>query len=131
MRTDPKPIDFINMILAVDFDGTVVENAYPLIGALKPNAKKIINQLFNEGHEIIINTCRAGIFEGNAYKFLTDNNIRYTFVNSNLPRLIQEFGQDCRKISADIYIDDKSLGWSLNDWEDIYELIKQHPKYGK
>lgn len=119
------------MIFGIDFDGTIVEANYPSIGVLKPNAKKIINQLFDEGHEIIINTCRAGIFEGDAYKFLAENGIQYTFVNSNLPRLIQEFGQDCRKISADLYIDDKQLGGIPDDWDDIYELIKQHPKYGK
>lgn len=117
------------MIFAIDFDGTIVEANYPSIGELKPNAKKIINQLFDEGHEIIINTCRAGIFEGDAYKFLTDNGIRYTFVNSNLPHLIEEFKQDCRKISADVYIDDKQLGGIPDDWDEIYELIKQHPKY--
>jgi hydroxymethylpyrimidine pyrophosphatase-like HAD family hydrolase len=117
------------MIFGIDFDGTIVEANYPNIGALKPNAKKIINQLFDEGHEIIINTCRAGIYEGEAYKFLEENGIQYTFVNSNLPRLIEEFRQDCRKISADLYIDDKQLGGIPDDWDEIYELIQEHPKY--
>lgn len=117
------------MIFGIDFDGTIVEANYPSIGALKPNAKKIINQLFDEGHDIVINTCRAGIFEGEAYKFLNENGIKYTFVNSNLPRLIEEFKQDCRKISADVYIDDKQLGGIPDDWDEIYELIQRHPKY--
>lgn len=112
-------------ILALDFDGTIVENAYPQIGKLKPNAKEIINLLHEEGHEIIINTCRAGIYEGHAYTFLQEQGIHYDYINSNLPHQIESFKQDCRKISADIYIDDKSLGGIPDDWAIIYELINK------
>ena len=47
-------------ILALDFDGTIVEHKFPDIGALKPNVVGVINQLFNEGYYIIIWTCRSG-----------------------------------------------------------------------
>ena len=116
------------MRLSIDFDGTIVEVDYPRIGKLKPNVVKIINKLYEEGHSIIINTCRAGIYEGDCYKFLQDNNIPYHYINSNLPEDIEKFGQDCRKISADLYIDDKNLGGIPNDWEDIYRLIKEYEK---
>ena len=112
-------------ILALDFDGTIVENTYPQIGKLKLNAKEIINLLHEEGHEIIINTCRAGIYEGHVYTFLQEQGIHYDYINSNLPHQIESFKQDCRKISADIYIDDKSLGGIPDDWAIIYELINK------
>ena len=88
------------MIIVIDFDGTIVEMGYPNIGELKPNARKVINRLYDEGHEIIINTCRAGTYEGDLYRFLYKEDIKYHYINSNLPRLIEEFGQDCRKISG-------------------------------
>lgn len=42
------------MIFAIDFDGTIVEHKYPEIGALKPSAKQVINELYGKGHYIII-----------------------------------------------------------------------------
>ena len=112
------------MILAIDFDGTIAELSWPEPGALKKDADIYIRKLYKEGHEIIINTCRSGKFEGMAQDFLDANNIPYNYINSNLPRLIKKYKQDCRKISADIYIDDKCLMGLPNTWEEIYNLIQ-------
>lgn len=117
------------MVIVIDFDETIVYSSYPKIHGLKPNAREIINKLYNEGHDIIINTCRAGIYEAQVYHFLNRNKIKYHYINSNLPRLIVKFGQDCRKISGDIYIDDKNLGGIPDNWLKIYSIIKKHPKY--
>ena len=116
------------MVISIDFDGTIVENAYPGIGRLKPNAVAVINRLKEEGHQIIINTCRSGIFEGNAYSFLNAVGIEYDYINSNLPDRIEYYKADTRKISADLYIDDKDLFELPEDWEDIYKLIKKYEK---
>ena len=115
--------------LCIDFDGTIVENAYPLVGKLKPNVVEVITKLYNEGYIILISTCRAGIYEADCYHCLKDNNIPYHYINSNLPQDIEFFKQDCRKISADIYIDDRQLGGIPDDWNKIYELIKSQIKY--
>lgn len=115
--------------LCIDFDGTIVYSDYPKIGKLKPNAVEVINRLYNGGYKIIINTCRAGIYEGYCYQFLKKHNIQYHYINSNLPEDIEFFKQDCRKISADIYIDDKQLGGIPDDWEKIYKLIKYHEEH--
>jgi uncharacterized HAD superfamily protein len=117
--------------LGIDFDGTIVEANYPKIGKLKPNAVEVINKLYNEDYKILINTCRAGIYEGHCYQFLKKHGIPYHYINSNLPKDIEFFGQDCRKISADIYIDDKQLGGIPDDWNEIYFLIKRHEKLFK
>lgn len=119
------------MRFGIDADGTIWYNKYPEIGELKPNAKEIINKLYSEGHDIIINTCRAGIHEANCYYALEKFGIKYHYINSNLPKDIEFFKQDCRKISADLYIDDKQLGGIPNDWNEIYEIIQQHPMYNK
>ena len=112
------------LIIAVDFDGTICDVSFPEVGKMKPEADVYINKLFNDGHDIIINTCRSGIHEGAAETFLRSQKIQFTYINSNLPRLIVEYGQDCRKISADIYIDDKSLMGLPDTWEDIYNIIQ-------
>jgi hypothetical protein len=111
------------MILAVDFDNTIVEEIYPDIGPLRDNAREVINTLYNEGHTIIINSCRSGIHEGNMEQFLIENEINFTWINCNEPDRIKHFGRDCRKISADIYIDDKNLG-GIPSWLEIYDQIQ-------
>lgn len=111
------------MILAIDFDGTIAELAWPKVGALKKDADVYINMLYNEGHTIIINTCRTGKYEGMAQDFLKKHGIKYHYINSNDPELIKLYKQDCRKISADIYIDDKCLMGLPKTWNKIYKLI--------
>ena len=113
------------MILAIDFDGTIAELSWPEPGALKKDADTYINILYNEGHIIIINTCRSGKYEGMAQDFLDYHGIKYHYINSNYPKLIRKYKQDCRKISADIYIDDKCLMGLPNTWEEIYNLIQK------
>jgi hypothetical protein len=114
--------------LVIDFDGTLVYSEYPKIGKLKPNVVEVMNKLYNEGYSIIINTCRAGIYEGQCYQFLKKHKIPYHYINSNLPCDIEHFKQDCRKISGDIYIDDKQLGGIPEDWNEIYNMIKEHER---
>lgn len=110
------------LTLAIDFDGTIAEASFPEVGALIKDADTIIRKLHEDGHNIIINTCRSGRFEGMAEDFLTENDIPYHFINSNLPELIEFYNQDCRKISADFYIDDKCIA-GLPSWEEIYKII--------
>lgn len=119
------------MTIVIDFDGTIVEMAYPEIGELRLNAKEVINRLYREGHDIVINTCRSGKYETAAIVFLIKNQIPFHCVNRNLEKIIAEYEQDTRKLSGDVYIDDKNLGGIPDDWEEIYKLLQQHPDYGK
>ena len=112
-------------VLAIDFDGTIVEEAYPGIGKIKFEADKYINMLYDEGFIIIINTCRTGIFEGNAETFLNHKGIKYHYINNNLPSSIEYFKKDSRKISADFYIDDKCLMGLPETWGGIYCLVRR------
>lgn len=112
------------LILAIDFDGTIAEVSFPEVGALIAGAAEHIRMLYDEGHYIIINTCRSGKMEGLAEDFLKENDIPYHYINSNLPELVEEYTQDCRKISADYYIDDKCI-MGLPSWWTIYEIIQE------
>ncbi len=111
-------------ILSVDFDGTIVENDYPRVGKLRPYAKETINDWYLHGIGIVINTCRSGKFEQDAIDFLKQHDIKYHYINENFPHLIDLYGSDCRKISADIYIDDKCLMGLPAHWEMIKLMVE-------
>ena len=113
-----------SLILAVDFDGTIATDSFPEVGQLRPNADIVIRKLYEDGHKIIINTCRTGKYEGLAEYFLIQHKIPFHFINSNLPEVIQKYQQDCRKISADVYIDNKCVA-GLPEWDDIYDIINK------
>ena len=121
------------LVLAIDFDGTIVTDEYPNIGQLLPNAKQCINDLYeNHNCEIVIWTCRTGVEELNCRNFLIENNIHFTTVNQNTPAVICRWNKDdSRKIYADIYIDDRSqFSYKYINWLDIFEYtIKYKTKY--
>ena len=49
--------------------------------------------------------------------------IKYHYFNENFPHLIDRYGGDTRKISADIYIDDKCL-FDIPTWAVKYGIIR-------
>jgi hypothetical protein len=108
------------MIFAIDFDGTIVKNEWPNIGKLRWLAKPVLQWMKRRGHTLILWTCRVCNEErylGNqcplcsAYCFLEDNGIKFNYINENPPERIKLYNNDCRKIGADWYIDDKAGFW--------------------
>ena len=101
------------MIIAVDFDGTIVEHDYPEIGAPKKNAIKTLKDLQKAGHLIIIWTCRCEPYLSPMTKYLNDNGFYPDAVNANLGSVR---GMAMPKIFANMYIDDKNFppfpGWN-------------------
>ena len=94
--------------IAVDFDGTLCENRYPKIG--EPNTE-LIGQLIEEqknGADIILWTCRTGKLLTAAVTWAKQQGLRFDYVNRNTKERIRAYKSDCRKISADVYIDDRA-----------------------
>lgn len=108
--------------IAIDFDGTIVEDRFPDIGPLLPAAKETMQRIKKEGGEITIWTCREGESLQAARSFLIKEQIPFDYLNRNHPALIQRFNNDCRKIGADLYIDDKAMFQAI-DWNDIAEHL--------
>jgi len=102
------------MIYAVDFDGTLCVEKYPGIGEPRQNVIDFCKQKRAEGHKLILWTCRCGEYLEQAIKWCEEQGLIFDAINENLPERIAEYGGDCRKISADFYLDDKNL--------DIYSL---------
>ena len=50
------------MIIAVDFDGTIVEHKYPKIGSELPFATDTLKMLIKDGHQLILWSVREGDF---------------------------------------------------------------------
>ena len=109
------------MIIAVDFDGTIVEHKYPKIGKALPFALETLKALQKKGHQIILWTYRTGKELDEAIEFCRNKGIEFYAVNKNYPE--EQFDSLIpRKIHADIYIDDRNLG-GLPSWGEIYRLI--------
>jgi hypothetical protein len=98
------------VVIAVDFDGTIVENCWPDIGPFRFMAGPVLKWLQRRGHTLILWTCRDGETLGRAKRFLWSHGICFDYYNLNAPARVTEYGGDCRKISADLYIDDRA-GW--------------------
>lgn len=111
-------------VLAIDFDDTIAVQGYPECGKLIKGAKKVINKLYDEGHHIIIWTCRMEEPAAKAIEFLKKNGIKYHTFNDHAAYIKEHYGNDTRKIFADVYIDDKQLG-GLPSWDKIYKILKE------
>lgn len=113
------------MIIAVDFDGTIVEHEYPKIGKEIPFALQTLRQLCDDGHQLILWTYRAGQNLQAAVDYCSENGVVFYAVNKNYPEEVFDESIS-RKILADIYIDDRNIG-GLLDWGDIYVQISGFP----
>ena len=111
------------MIIAVDFDGTIVKHKYPSIGKEIPFAIKTLKLLQEKGHQIILWTYRSGKELDDAIQFCKKKGLTFHAVNSNFED--EEYdNSSSRKIYADVYIDDRNL-LGIPEWGKIYELIKE------
>lgn len=96
-------------IIAVDFDGCLCENAWPDIGEARQDVIDALLSRQESGAKIILWTCRVGERLAAAIQWCQNHGIFFDAVNSNLPVNIAAFGNDCRKIYADEYWDDKAV----------------------
>lgn len=110
-----------NLILAVDFDGTIVEDAYPSIGSPRLFAFETLKRLQQDGHRLILWTYRHGEKLNEAVAFCKENGIEFYAVNKSYPEE-QLSNEVSRKIHADLFIDDRNIGGILG-WGEIYQML--------
>ena len=110
------------MVIAVDFDGTIVEHDYPKIGKPIPFAIEVLKKLQNEEHHLLILwSVREGDLLEDAVEYCKRAGLEFYAVNKNYPE--EKPGLEPRKINADLYIDDKNIG-GIPDWGIIYNMLK-------
>lgn len=115
-------------VIAVDFDGTVVEHAYPAIGEEMLFAFATLQKLQEKGHKLLLWTIREGELLEDAVAYCQQNGITFYAVNKNYPEEVYEPGITPRKLNADIFIDDRNVGGFLG-WGEIYQRL--HPEDGE
>jgi FMN phosphatase YigB (HAD superfamily) len=109
------------LTIAVDFDGTLVENRYPEIGKPILFAFETLRKLQEEGHQIILWTYRSGIKLQEAVEFCESKGIQFYAVNKSYPE--EEYEEHLsRKILADFFIDDRNIN-GLPPWGEIYHQL--------
>jgi trehalose-6-phosphatase len=101
--------------LAVDFDGTIVEHAYPEIGKVQPRAIETLKELQQAGYRLILWTCREGQCLLNAMNFCALHGVLFDSYNANTK---EDEWAGSRKIYADVYIDDRMIG-GFPGWDKI------------
>ncbi len=110
-----------NLTIAVDFDGTIVENRYPKIGKPILFAIETLKKLQDDGHHLILWTYRTGRELEEAVEFCNSRGIDFYAVNKSYPEEIYDVSLS-RKIQADYFIDDRNIG-GLMGWGEIYQRL--------
>ena len=102
-------------VIAVDFDGTLCESKWPKIG--EPN-RALIDQLIEEqkkGTAVILFTCRDRKLLREAVKWCRDQGLVFDEVNRNIRERVKMYRGDSRKVSADVYIDDRAAHFRFGE----------------
>ena len=111
------------MTIAVDFDGTIVEHAYPQIGEELPFATETLRMLIRDRHKLILWSVREGELLDEAIQWCRERGVEFYAVNRDYPEEVASHNRSySRKIKADYFIDDRNLG-GLPDWGLIYQMI--------
>lgn len=119
-----------HLIIAIDFDGTIVEDRYPGIGAPLLFAFETLKKMQEDGHRLILWTYRSGDRLEDAVNFCKDNGIEFYAVNKSYPE--EEMDDSIsRKIMADLFIDDRNIG-GFEGWTEVYKkLYEEEPPFPK
>ncbi len=117
-----------NKKIAVDFDGTIVDDAYPSIGKPKIFAFETLKRLQAEGYRLILWTYRHGKTLDEAVEFCIKNGIEFYAVNSSFEGEVFDAATQSRKLDADWFIDDRNLG-GFPGWGEIYNIIQERIEF--
>ncbi len=113
------------MIIAVDFDGTIVRHRYPKIGEEVPFATQTLKMLIAEHHQLILWSVREGRLLDEAVEWCRKRGVEFYAVNRDFPEEdVEKNRHYSRKLKADLFIDDRNIG-GLPDWGTIYRMINE------
>lgn len=112
-------------IIAVDFDGTLCENKWPGIGETKWETVQALIAARAAGARLILWTNRVGARLTEAVEWCRNRELEFDAVNENLPEIKAAFVTDCRKVYADIYLDDKAAQPSAAVLGQLWETARE------
>ncbi len=112
------------MVIAVDFDGTIVTNEFPNIGTEIPFATDVLRKILSEGkYKLILWTSREGERQREAIEWCNQRGIYFYAVNKNHPDETVEDEMYSKKIRATYYIDDHNFPGGTPDWRKIDSFL--------
>lgn len=110
------------MIIAVDFDGTIVEHKYPAIGKDMIFAFETLKAMQRAGHLLIMWTYRSGKELDDAVEYCKKKGVEFYAVNKSFPEEVFNENEVSRKINADMFIDDRNVG-GFYGWGEIWHEL--------
>lgn len=113
--------------VAVDFDGTIVENEYPQLGKPILFAFETLKELQKRGFVLILWTVRTGKLLDEAVEFCRQNGIEFYAVNRNHPEEVLD-ADTPRKLDVDVFIDDRNLG-GFPGWDKVLSMLCPNEPY--
>jgi len=113
--------EFINIRVAIDFDGTIVEHEYPEIGEEKLFAFETLREMQKRGFRLILWTYRTGKELEEALEFCLERGVEFYAVNKSYPEEVFDETVS-RKIDVDLFIDDKNIG-GFPGWSQIWQML--------
>lgn len=117
------------MLIAVDFDGTIVEHKYPEIGEEIPFATDTLKMLIKDRHQLILWTVREGKLLEEAIQWCKARGVEFYAINKDFPEEdVTKNPQYSRKLKVEMFIDDRNLG-GLPDWGTIYRMITRNKSW--
>lgn len=96
-------------IIAVDFDGTLVEDKFPEIGEPKEGVWRDMRLAQRAGAKIILWTSRDNDRLKAAVEFCAERGFHFDAINDNLDECKLMFNNSTRKVYANEYWDDKAV----------------------
>jgi hypothetical protein len=114
------------LIIAVDFDGVLVEDKFPEIGEPDTLVFKALKMLQQRGHKLVLWTSRVGDRLTEAVNLCSSLGLEFDAINDGEPGNVNQYGTNPRKVYADIYVDDRSIWYSrglLYAW--LNEMLKE------
>lgn len=110
-------------IIAVDFDGTIVNDRYPDIGQPILAVIDAIKSLKANGVKVILWTCRDGEYLEAAVNCCKSLGLEFDAVNENIEETKVLFNNDTRKVYADLYIDDKNWDIKYFQYSEVFAML--------
>ena len=111
------------MVIAVDFDGTLVENKFPSIGAPRQKIVDAVKFAKEQGHTLLLWTCRAGVELDAAVNFCRDVlQIEFDKINSDSDLFLEMYSSIN---DADKYFNSDWIGFlSLSNRSIVFIVVE-------
>ncbi len=100
----------MTLYICIDFDGTIVDHAYPSIGIPIPYAIRWMKRWIELDAQLILFTMRSNQGLKEAIKYLDENDLKFYGYNHNPT---QREWTDSPKVHGHIYVDDAAFGCPL------------------